>query len=57
MLGAVHILRQPLEGGEALQQGGCKFLNIGIFKMQPKIVIVLVLGTPEHLESGLILQN
>ena len=25
--------------------------------MQPKIVFVLVLGTPEQLESGLILQN
>ena len=37
--------------------GGSKILNIGLFKMQPKIVVVLVLGTPEHLESGLILQN
>ena len=31
--------------------------KIVIFKMQPKIVVVLVLGTPEHLELGLILQN
>ena len=29
----------------------------GIFKMPPKIVVILVLGTPEHLELGLILQN
>ena len=37
--------------------GGCKILNIGIFKMQPKIVVVLVLGTTENLEFGLILQK
>ena len=42
-------------------QGGSKIptqiKKNGFFKMQPKIVVVLVLGTPEHLESGLILQN
>ena len=35
-----------------------KILNIVIiFKMQPKIVVMLVLGTPEHLELGHLLQN
>ena len=33
-----------------------KIPNIGIFKMPPKIVVILVLRTPEHLELGLILQ-
>ena len=37
--------------------GVYKILNIGISKMQPKIVVMLVLGTPEHLEFSLILQN
>ena len=32
--------------------GVAKILNIGIFKMQPIIVVMLVLGTPEHLELG-----
>ena len=31
--------------------------HIGIFKMQPKIVVIQVLRTPEHLELGLTLQN
>ena len=35
--------------------GVAKMPNIGIFKMPPKIVVILVLRTPEHLESGLIL--
>ena len=34
-----------------------KIPNIGIFKMPPKIVVIPVMGTPEHLELGLILQN
>ena len=37
--------------------GVSKILNIGISKMQPKIVVMLVLGTPRHLELGLKLQN
>ena len=32
-------------------------LSTGITKVQPQIVIVVVLGTPEHLELGLKLQN
>ena len=36
---------------------GPKIPNIGIFKMQPKIVVVLVMGTTEHLEFSLILQK
>ena len=31
--------------------------KIGISKMQPKIVVMLVLETPKHLELGLKLQN
>ena len=31
--------------------------KIGIFKLQPKIVVMLVLGTPEHIDLGLKLQN
>ena len=51
--------RSPISASKVLGGGlgGSKILNIGIFKMQPKIVVVLVLGTPEHLELGLILQN
>ena len=37
--------------------GGYKFLNIGFFKMQPKIVIILVLRTTENLEFSLILHK
>ena len=37
--------------------GGSKFLNIGFFKMQPKIVIILVLRTTENLEFSLILHK
>ena len=37
--------------------GMAKILNIGISQMQPKIVVMLVLGTPKHLELGLKLQN
>ena len=37
--------------------GGYKFLNIGFFKMQPKIVVLVVLRTIEHLENSLILQK
>ena len=29
--------------------GVAKILNIGLFTMQPKIVVMLVLGTQEHL--------
>ena len=34
-----------------------KILNIRILKMQPKIVVLLVMGTTEHIELGLKLQN
>ena len=37
--------------------GGSKFLNIRFFKMQPKIVVVLVLRSTAHLEFSLILQK
>ena len=43
----------PLDGAV----GGSKFLNIGFFKMQPKIVIILVLRTTENLEFSLILHK
>ena len=36
---------------------GAEMPNIGICNMPPKIVGILVLGTPKHLELGLILQN
>ena len=42
---------------EAAQPSPCKILIIGIFKMQPKLVVVLVLGTTEPLEFSLILKK
>ena len=40
-----------------LPRGGSKILNIGFFMVQPKIMVVLVLGTTENLEFSLILQK
>ena len=46
--------------GEYYSRGGQnphKNPKIGISKMQPKILVMLVLGIPKHLELGLKLQN
>ena len=40
-------------GMKPIWLGMPKMPNIGIFKMPPKIVLILVLKTPEHLELGL----
>ena len=50
-------LSQTIFNREHPLLGVSKILNFGFFKMQPKIVVMLVLGTPEHLEFSLILQN
>ena len=47
------LLGSPIRGVQNPHQNP----KIGIFKMQPKIVAMLVLGAPEHLEFSLILQN
>ena len=40
-----------------VQVGVPKNTKIGNFKILPKIVVILVLGTPNHLELGPILQK
>ena len=50
-------LSQTIFNREHPLLGVSKILNFGFFKTQPKIVVMLVLGTPEHLEFSLILQN
>ena len=49
----VIIMMGDIRGG----QNPHKNPKIRISKMQPKIVVMLVLGTPKHLELGLKLQN
>ena len=44
-----------VKGGEGL--GVAKILNIGIPKMQPKIVVIVAMGSIRHIELGLKLQN
>ena len=53
LLAAFDRLWPLLAGGV----GVAKMPNIGIFKMPPKIVVILVLGTPKHLELGPILRK
>ena len=48
-LRALRLVRGPV--------GVAKILNIGISKMQPQIVVMLVLRTPKHLELSLKLQK